>query len=209
VYYRDSDGREPVNRWLEGLLTTKPAAVAKIDEFVEEYLNGSRADSPPPEFPITSQIEGGLRELRIRFANTRYRVLYQRSGSLVVLLHAFEKKTGAIEAADKHIAQQRFADFKTRMDASPRERPRAAGHDAPARRGLERCPSRLTELTYFDKFSFDGAADTESSRAGCPEGDRDSRPAKPRLSKCPRRICPDSRASQDQSDCRPSAGATL
>lgn len=137
VYYRDSRGSEPVNQWLEALLATKPAAVAKIDDFVEEYLNGRRAEHPPPEFPITSQIEGGLRELRVRFANTRYRLLYQRSGNLVVLLHALEKNTGTIAAADKRIAQQRFADFRTRMDAEPRERPRAAGHDAPARRGLE------------------------------------------------------------------------
>ena len=138
VYYRDSQGREPVNDWLDALLAAKPAAVAKIDEFVEEHINGRRADDPPPEFPITSQIEGGLRELRVRFANTRYRLLYQRSGNLVVLLHALEKNTGAIAAADKRIAQQRFADFRARMDAEPRERPRAAGHDAPSRRGLER-----------------------------------------------------------------------
>lgn len=138
VYYRDSDGHEPVNEWLEGLLASKPAAVVKIDEFVEEYLNGRRAGDPPPEFPITSQIEGGLRELRVRFANTRYRLLYQRSRNLVVLLHAFEKNTGAIPAVDRQTAQQRFADFRTRMDASPRERPRAAGHDAPSGRGLER-----------------------------------------------------------------------
>lgn len=137
VYYRDSQGREPVNDWLEALLATKPAAVAKIGEFVEEYLNSRRADAPPAEFPITSQIEGGLRELRIRFANTRFRLLYQRSGNLVVLLHALEKNTGGITAAEKRIAQQRFADFRARMDAEPRERPRAAGHDAPSRRGLE------------------------------------------------------------------------
>jgi phage-related protein len=138
VYYRDSQGREPVNDCLEGRLAPKPAAVAKIDEYVEEYLNGRRAGDPPSEFPITSQIEGGLRELRIRFANTRYRLLYQRSGNLVVLLHGLEKTTGAIEPADKRIAQQRFADFRTRMDAEPRQRPRAAGHEAPTRRGLER-----------------------------------------------------------------------
>lgn len=138
VYYRDSQGREPVNDWLESLLAAKPTAVAKIDAFVEEHLNGRRFDDPPPEFPITSQIEGGLRELRIRFANTRYRLLYQRSGNLVVLLHGLEKNTGTIEAADRRIAQQRFADFRRRMDAQPRERPRAVGHDAPARRGIER-----------------------------------------------------------------------
>jgi phage-related protein len=137
VYYRDPEGREPVNDWLEKLLTSKPAAVAKIDQFVEDHLNNRRGDEPPSEFPITSQIDGGLRELRVRFANTRYRLLYQRSGHLVVLLHGFEKNTGAIPAADKTTAQQRFADFRARMDAQPRERPRAAGHDAPARRGPE------------------------------------------------------------------------
>jgi phage-related protein len=139
VYFRDAKGREPVNDWLESLLAVKPTAVAKIDDFVEEHLNGRRADDPPPEFPITSQVEGGLRELRVRFANTRYRLLYQRSGDLVVLLHGLEKNTGKIEVADKQLAQQRFADFRTRMDAEQRVRPRAAGHDAPSRRrGLER-----------------------------------------------------------------------
>ncbi len=138
VYYRDRHGREPVNDWLGALLVKQPAAVAKIDDFVEEHLNSRRVGGPPPEFPITSQIDGGLRELRVRFANTRYRVLYQRSGNLLVLLHGLEKRTGAIGAADKRIAQQRFSDFRLRMDAEPRQRPRAAGHDAPSRRGLER-----------------------------------------------------------------------
>jgi phage-related protein len=138
VYYRDSQGREPVNDWLEKLLATKPAAVAKIDDFVQEHLNSRRADAPPSAFPITSQIEGGLRELRVRFANTRYRILYQRSGNLFVLLHGLEKNTGALPATDRQIAQQRFADFRTRMDAEPRQRPRAAGHDAPSGRGIER-----------------------------------------------------------------------
>ncbi|MGH7621411.1 MAG: type II toxin-antitoxin system RelE/ParE family toxin, partial [Gemmatimonadaceae bacterium] len=91
--------------------------MAKIDEFVEEYLNSRSAGDPPSEFPITSQIEGGLRELRIRFANTRYRLMYQRSGNLLVLLHGLEKNTGEIPTADKRIAQQRFADFRARMEA--------------------------------------------------------------------------------------------
>lgn len=74
VYNRDSNGTEP------------PKRAAKIDEFVEEYLNGQPPAVLPPAFPITSQIEGELRELRMGFANTRYRILYQRSENLVVLL---------------------------------------------------------------------------------------------------------------------------
>lgn len=67
----------------------------------------------------------------MRFARTRYRVLYQRSGNLYVLLHAFEKHTGAVPRFDKELAKRRMADFRKRMDAEPRRPPRAAGEDAP------------------------------------------------------------------------------
>jgi phage-related protein len=129
IFYRDQSGREPVDEFIEGLPSKR---AAKIDAFVDEYLNGQKADAPPPEFPVSSQIEGELRELRVRFGNTRYRVLYQRSGNLIVLLHAFEKNTGAVPTADKELAKRRMDDFKRRMDAEPRKPPRAAGRDAPA-----------------------------------------------------------------------------
>jgi phage-related protein len=128
VYYRDSRGTEPVDEFIQALPAKR---AAKVDEFVEEYLNGQPAEAPPPAFPITSQVDGELRELRIRFANTRYRVLYQRSENLVVLLHALEKDTGELGRADIDVARQRMADFKRRMDALRRTPPRAAGKDAP------------------------------------------------------------------------------
>ena len=128
VYYRDLDGTEPVDQFIQAM---PPKRAAKIDGFVEEYLNGQPPEAPPPVFPITSQIEGELRELRIRFANTRYRILYQRSENLVVLLHALEKDTEAVPQADIDLAEQRMADFKRRMDALRRRPPRAAGKDAP------------------------------------------------------------------------------
>ena len=124
LFYRDKRGVEPVDRFIDELPETR---AAKIDDYIEEYLNGGSPHAPPPEYPITSQIEGELRELRVRFANTRYRVLYQRSGNLIVLLHAFEKDTGAVPAAEKAMAKRRMADFKRRMDAEPRVPPRAAG----------------------------------------------------------------------------------
>jgi phage-related protein len=133
VYYRDRRGAEPVDQFLEQLLVTSAAAAAKVDAYVDEYLNGRSSGAPEPEFPITSQIEGELRELRVRFAKTRYRVLYQRSANLVVLLHAFEKNTGAVPTSEKVKTQRRFADFQARMDARPRVPPRAAGQDAPAK----------------------------------------------------------------------------
>jgi phage-related protein len=130
IYYRDKRGIEPVDEFIEGLPAKR---AAKIDTYVEEHLNGKPPGAPPPEFPITSQIEGELRELRVRFANTRYRILYQRSENLVVLLHSIEKDTGSIPDADIELARQRMIDFKRRMDVTRRVPPRAAGGDAPPR----------------------------------------------------------------------------
>ena len=131
VYYPDKAGKEPVNSFLDALAATNPRAAAKVDDYVEEYLNDKDASAPPPEHPISSQVDGELRELRVRFARTRYRVLYRRSGLLVVLLHMFEKDTDKLPARERELAVKRFADFKARMAAEPRRRPRAAGHDAP------------------------------------------------------------------------------
>jgi phage-related protein len=130
VYYRDKRGADPVNEFIEALPAKR---AAKIDDYIQEHLNGKPPDAPPPEFPITSQIEGELRELRVRFANTRYRILYQRSDNLVVLLQAIEKSTGAVPRSDIELAKRRMADFKRRMDVERRVRPRAAGKDAPPR----------------------------------------------------------------------------
>lgn len=82
VYYRDKRGAELVDEFIESLPAKR---AAKIDDFVEEHLNAKPPDAPPPQYPISSQIEGELRELRVRFANTRYRILCQRGGNLIVL----------------------------------------------------------------------------------------------------------------------------
>lgn len=131
MYYRDTAGKEPVNAFLDALAATNPRAAAKVDDHIEEYLNNKTASAPPPEHPISSQVDGELRELRVRFAKTRYRVLYRRSSLLIVLLHIFEKDTGKLPPRERDLAVKRFADFKARMDAEPQRRPRAAGHDAP------------------------------------------------------------------------------
>lgn len=131
VYYRDRTGCEPVNEFIEALPAKK---AAKIDFYVEQYLNGQPIDAPPVGYPITSQVRGELRELRVRFANTYFRVLYRRSENLHVLLHVFEKDTRQLPEAEIELAERRFADFKARMDAARRVRPRAAGQDAPPSR---------------------------------------------------------------------------
>lgn len=94
-------------------------------------LNGLSDAMPHLTFPHSSQVDGELRELRCHMGSEHYRVLYRRSERLIVLLHAFRKTTGKLPPTEIKIAQNRWADFKARMDARPRKPPRAAGHDAP------------------------------------------------------------------------------
>lgn len=166
VYYRDSRGQEPVDEFINRLPAKR---AAKIDDYVEEYLNGQPRDAPPTGYPITSQVDGELRELRVRFANTRYRLLYQRSGNLVVLLHAIEKDSGAIPPADIEIAKARMRDFKARMDARTRRPPRAAGTDAPMhsrrRRWIGDLSILINSLRCGDRRIMDTVMSYATSRA--------------------------------------------
>ncbi len=127
VYYRAADGDQPVLDYIEALDGRRRAALAHQLARLNE-LTDQRPHLP---FPHSSQVEGELRELRCHVGPELYRVLYRRSGRLVVLLHIFRKSTGKIQPAEITIAQRRWEDFKARMDATPRKPPRAAGHDAP------------------------------------------------------------------------------
>jgi len=127
VFYRDARGIEPVSDFIDGL---PPAAQAALTVQVDR-LNMLRDSDPPLPFPHSSQVEGELRELRCHYGRRLFRVLYRRSESLFIILHAFEKTTGAIPEADKMLARERWDDFRRRMEQRPRRPPRAAGHDAP------------------------------------------------------------------------------
>ncbi|MGH9152635.1 MAG: type II toxin-antitoxin system RelE/ParE family toxin [Acidimicrobiales bacterium] len=127
VYYRDRDGGEPVREFLEALPEPEQAA---IDNQIDR-LNLLNHDMPHLPFPLGSQVEGELRELRCHYGRTLYRVLYRRSERLIVLLHVFVKRSAKIPEREIDIARERWDDFKARMDTEPRVPPRAAGHDAP------------------------------------------------------------------------------
>jgi phage-related protein len=124
VYYRSSDGREPVNDFIDGL---DPRTQVIVDNQIERLaLFGPRLP-----FPHSSQVEGELRELRCHHGSTLYRILYCRSRNLFVLLHALAKSGRKLPPREIQIARARWDDFKRRMDEDPRRPPRAAGHDAP------------------------------------------------------------------------------
>lgn len=127
VYYRAPDGSEPVREYVAGLDARR--RVVLQNQF--DRLNLLTDSLPHLPFPHSSQIEGELRELRCHVGAELYRVLYRRSERLIVLLHIFRKKSKKVPASEIEVARRRWDDFKGRMEAKPRRRPRAAGHDAP------------------------------------------------------------------------------
>jgi phage-related protein len=127
VYYQAADGTEPVREFIDALA---PARQVVLGNQIS-LLNMLGPNDPPLAFPHSSQVAGELRELRCHYGRELYRILYQRSHNLFVLLHILEKRSGALPRADIDLARMRMADFTQRMNASPRRPPRAAGHDAP------------------------------------------------------------------------------
>jgi phage-related protein len=128
VFYRDEQGRQPAAEFLRLELT--PTARGHVEEQIR-VLSGLADGAPPPGFPQTSQIASPLRELRCHSGNSLYRILYRRSGNLMVLLHTIRKDGRAVPRRDIELAQRRWRDFKSRMDAPRRRGPRPAGKDAP------------------------------------------------------------------------------
>jgi len=48
-----------------------------------------------------------------------------------VLLHFLDKRVGRLPQTEIEVADRRWADYQSRMNAPIRLPPRAAGHDAP------------------------------------------------------------------------------
>jgi hypothetical protein len=81
VYYRTSDGSEPVNDFVASLDVRRQVVV---DNQIDR-LNTLGPSNPHLPFPHSSQIEGELRELRCHYGRELYRILYQRSRNLTTL----------------------------------------------------------------------------------------------------------------------------
>ena len=87
-------------------------------------INLLKTGGPTLDFPYTSQIEGKLREARLRVGKTRYRVLYFfDEARTAVLLHGFTKATAAVEEADKKIGRSRMARHEAKLAAKSTSKP--------------------------------------------------------------------------------------
>jgi phage-related protein len=110
-FYRETDGTFPVRSWLESLPEdVRGKVIARIDLL--------REGGPTLDYRYTSQIEGRLREARLRIGKTRYRILYFfDEDRTAILLHGFTKNSAAVEETDKRVGRNRMAKHEARLEA--------------------------------------------------------------------------------------------
>jgi DNA-binding XRE family transcriptional regulator/phage-related protein len=109
VFFRGAGRLQPVQQFLEEL--ERPERRAAADSQVDR-LGALSTDDPPLPPPWDEQVEAELRALRIRVGRESFRVLYRRSGTLFVLLHAFEERGQAIPEDEIRIARRNNARSK-------------------------------------------------------------------------------------------------
>ena len=110
-FFAEGDGSRPVQDWLDSLpAEVRGKVIARIDLL--------KTGGPTLDFPYTSQIEGRLREARLRMGKTRYRVLYFfDENRRAILLHGFTKNTASVEEVDKRIGRARMVKHEAHPEA--------------------------------------------------------------------------------------------
>lgn len=106
-YYRKTTNKpSPVEEFINKLGTENKKAQAKVLRsllLLSEY-------GLDLGFPYISNVSKKLWELRISFGNNQYRVLFTIvSNKIIILLHAFSKKTGKIPDRELEIAYKRLS----------------------------------------------------------------------------------------------------
>jgi phage-related protein len=115
-FFKENDETLPVREWM---LAQPKEVRAKLLARVQML----REHGPSLDFPFTSQIQGRMRELRLRLGKTRYRVLYFfDERRTCVLLHSFTKNTEAVLPAETRVALQRMDEHESRLRKSKQGR---------------------------------------------------------------------------------------
>jgi phage-related protein len=108
IFYRTQAGREPVRDWLFTLSHDDRRAIG--------FDIGRIEDGWPLGMPLARALDSGLWECRSTLDGGRIaRVAFIIDGSLMVLLHGFEKKSQKTRRTDIETARLRRADYMRRI----------------------------------------------------------------------------------------------
>ncbi|HWM93731.1 MAG TPA: type II toxin-antitoxin system RelE/ParE family toxin [Thermoanaerobaculia bacterium] len=104
VFYRTAVGNEPVRQWLKDLNREDRKAIGQ-DVKTAQY-------GWPLGMPLIRKLEPGLWEVRSHISQGIARVLFTVADNVMVLLHAFVKRSQKIPQGDLKVARQRLADLR-------------------------------------------------------------------------------------------------
>ena len=106
ILYREIDGSVPLREWLDAMpLKVRDKCLATMER-LEEFGNELRR-------PVADYLQDGIYELRVRFRNMNYRMLYFFAGRrIVVVSHGLvkEQRVPAKEIALAGRRRQAFLD---------------------------------------------------------------------------------------------------
>ena len=102
IFFKGSSGAEPVRAWLKDDV---PEAARKT---IGADIKTVQATWPIGR-PLVGSLGDGLWEVRSTFNKVEYRTIFMIDGSMMVLLHGFEKHTQKTSKGDLDLARQRKA----------------------------------------------------------------------------------------------------
>jgi len=105
LFYRQGSGREPVNEWLVRL---KHSDRIKVGEDIKRLQS-----LWPVGMPLVRKLDTGLWELRSRLSCGFVRTFFSIDGDVLVLLHAYIKKSRKIPVNELRIAKRRLSKLRS------------------------------------------------------------------------------------------------
>ncbi len=106
VFFRDSDASVPIKDWLDTL--PKKVRAKCIDKIERLQALGHELRRPEADY-----LRDGIYELRPRFRNVRYRILYFFHGNIAaVISHGISKKTQTLPPVEIERAIRRKNQFE-------------------------------------------------------------------------------------------------
>ena len=108
LFYETADGYCPVDDYLDELSIKVRAKIEKWMEQLEIY-------GPDLPRPYADSLRDKIRELRIKFSGSQYRLLYFFSNKKIVMTHGILKKTEQVPEEEIDKAVRMMKDYETRL----------------------------------------------------------------------------------------------
>jgi phage-related protein len=109
IFYTTEGGDSPLDDFLDGIDKKSRAKVVAYLSLLEEQ-------GPNLKRPCADVVKGKIRELRIHYSSSQFRILsfFQRLDQ-IVLVHGFSKKTQQLKKQDIDLAEKRMEDWMRRF----------------------------------------------------------------------------------------------